>query len=95
MAENSTVLKENPTTIVKPSSENKKVNILNLRVVRRDGSITPFKSEKISNAIKKALKLDKLEQSSIYGKGKASKKIIKYLEEIKLDRKLLQKQITY
>jgi len=54
MAENSTVLKENPTTIAKPSSENKKVNILNLRVVRRDGSITPFKSEKISNAIKKA-----------------------------------------
>ena len=47
MAENSTVLKENPTTIAKPSSENKKVNILNLRVVRRDGSITPFKSEKI------------------------------------------------
>ena len=30
------------------------VNLLNLTVVRRDGSITPFKSDKISNAIKKA-----------------------------------------
>ena len=30
------------------------VNLLSLTVVRRDGSITPFKSDKISNAIKKA-----------------------------------------
>ena len=30
------------------------VNILSLSVIRRDGSITPFKSDKISNAIKKA-----------------------------------------
>ncbi len=30
------------------------VNLLSLNVVRRDGSITPFKSDKISNAIKKA-----------------------------------------
>ena len=35
-------------------SENKSVNILTLSVVRRDGAITPFKSDKISNAIKKA-----------------------------------------
>ncbi len=35
-------------------SEEKSVNILTLSVVRRDGSITPFKSDKISNAIKKA-----------------------------------------
>ena len=34
--------------------ENKDVNVLSLSVVRRDGSITPFKSDKISNAIKKA-----------------------------------------
>jgi GDP/UDP-N,N'-diacetylbacillosamine 2-epimerase (hydrolysing) len=54
-----------------------------------------FHQKSIFNAIEKALNLDKLEQSSIYGKGKASKKIIKYLEEVKLDRKLLQKQITY
>ena len=30
------------------------INLLSLSVVRRDGSITPFKSDKISNAIKKA-----------------------------------------
>ena len=33
-------------------SEDKSVNILTLSVVRRDGAITPFKSDKISNAIK-------------------------------------------
>ena len=54
MAENSPVLKENPTPNLQPSLENKKINVLNLKVVRRGGSITPFKSEKISNAIKKA-----------------------------------------
>ena len=32
-------------------SEEKSVNILTLSVVRRDGAITPFKSDKISNAI--------------------------------------------
>jgi len=36
------------------ANDDKKVKILNLKAVRRDGSITPFKSEKISNAIKKA-----------------------------------------
>ncbi len=35
-------------------SEETSVNILTLSVVRRDGAITPFKSDKISNAIKKA-----------------------------------------
>ena len=39
---------------VSPIPQNKDVNILSLSVVRRDGSITPFKSEKITNAIKKA-----------------------------------------
>ena len=38
----------NETTIVK----NKK--LLNLSVIRRNGSITPFKADKITNAIKKA-----------------------------------------
>ncbi len=32
----------------------KNINLLSLSVVRRDGSITPFKADKISNAIKKA-----------------------------------------
>ena len=36
-------------------SEEKSVNILTLSVVRRDGAITPFKSDKISNAIKKSI----------------------------------------
>ena len=35
-------------------NKNESVNILSLSVVRRDGQITPFKSDKISNAIKKA-----------------------------------------
>jgi len=34
--------------------QEKNINLLSLSVVRRDGSITPFKSDKISNAIKKA-----------------------------------------
>ena len=59
MAENSLVLKEDLNTISQPSSGDKKVNVLNLKVVRRDGSITPFKSEKISNAIKKAFDIEK------------------------------------
>ena len=38
----------------KIKQQNSSVNILTLSVVRRDGAITPFKSDKISNAIKKA-----------------------------------------
>ncbi len=38
----------------KINQENGSVNILTLSAVRRDGAITPFKSNKISNAIKKA-----------------------------------------
>ena len=34
--------------------EEKNINLLSLSVVRRDGSIALFKSEKIFNAIKKA-----------------------------------------
>ena len=47
MADNS------PVSAVKEIKE-KSVNLLSLSAVRRDGSITPFKSDKISNAIKKA-----------------------------------------
>jgi len=56
-----------------------------------------FSQKSISNAIINALKLksNKLKYSSIYGKDNVSKKIIKHLENIKLNRKLLQKQITY
>jgi len=44
---------DNSQVSQKKESENI-VNLLSLNVVRRDGSITPFKSDKISNAIKKA-----------------------------------------
>ena len=47
MADNS------PVSAVKDIKD-KSVNLLSLGVVRRDGSITPFKADKISNAIKKA-----------------------------------------
>lgn len=57
--------------------------------------VKQFTEKSICNAIEKALKSKKLKQSSIYGKGNAAKKIIKHLEEIKLNTKLLQKQITY
>jgi len=56
--------------------ESKSVNLLSLNVVRRDGSISPFKSDKISEAIKKAFlaqtkirnnkNKDKEQQDSIY-----------------------------
>ena len=36
------------------TKEQKNINLLSLSVVRRDGSIALFKSEKIFNAIKKA-----------------------------------------
>jgi ribonucleoside-diphosphate reductase alpha chain len=40
--------------VSKKKNEVENVNLLSLSVVRRDGSIAPFKSEKILNAIKKA-----------------------------------------
>ena len=36
------------------NKQNEEINLLSLSVVRRDGSITPFKSDKIANAIRKA-----------------------------------------
>ena len=36
------------------STNNQKIKVLNLSVIRRNGSITPFKADKISSAIKKA-----------------------------------------
>ncbi len=38
----------------KLNNDDMSINLLSLSVVRRDGSITPFKSDKIANAIKKA-----------------------------------------
>ena len=53
MADNSLLLKENNPNL-QSHSKDTSMGVLNLKVVRRDGSVTPFKSEKISNAIKKA-----------------------------------------
>ena len=39
--------------VSKKNIEEDSINLLSLSVIRRDGSITPFKSDKISNAIKK------------------------------------------
>ena len=52
MPEVSPTLKHRDSEIIK--DKKKDINILSLSVIRRDGSITPFKSDKISNAIKKA-----------------------------------------
>ena len=41
-------------SVSKKTEIEKNVNLLSLSVVRRDGSIAPFKSDKIFNAIKKA-----------------------------------------
>ena len=57
--------------------------------------VKQFTHKSICNAIENALQSKTLKQSSIYGQGHAAKKIIKHLEEIKLNTKLLQKQITY
>ena len=45
---------DNKTSISFSNINKKNINLLSLSVVRRDGSITPFRSDKISNAIKKA-----------------------------------------
>lgn len=59
---------------------------------------TNEKIDNISKAIIRALKTKTLKKPSkfmIYGNGKASKKIVHILEKIKLDEKLIQKQIAY
>jgi UDP-hydrolysing UDP-N-acetyl-D-glucosamine 2-epimerase len=48
----------------------------------------------IKNSIEYALKL-KTRKSTIYGNGNSSKKIVKILEKIKIDKSLIQKQISY
>jgi len=60
----------------------------------------PHKKNAIQKAIQKALfdkkfKRQVLRCTNPYGKGKASDKIIKILRKVKIDKKLLQKKITY
>ncbi len=49
----------------------------------------------IYNAIDESIKIKKVNEISVYGDGKASKKIVQYLENIILTKQLIQKQITY
>ncbi len=51
----------------------------------------------IINGIEKAFKLKnkKFRRNNIYGDGKSSEKIVKHLEKIIIDKKLIQKQIFY
>tara|TARA_B110000495_G_C22973548_1_gene571599 strand:- start:826 stop:1488 length:663 start_codon:yes stop_codon:yes gene_type:complete len=52
----------------------------------------------IYNTVLKALKLhksQKIKSNFIYGTGNTSKLIVKYLERIKLDKKLIQKELFY
>ncbi len=54
METNSAETLENSTKNTVINKQNEEINLLSLSVVRRDGSITPFKSDKIANAIRKA-----------------------------------------
>jgi len=49
----------------------------------------------IQKAIEKAFKNNRNNTDLIFGNGKASKKIVSKLAQIKLDKKLIQKQIFY
>ena len=51
----------------------------------------------IHSKLVKALKMKKqvLSVGSIYGNGNAGNKIVKYLETIKIDQTLIEKQISY
>ena len=54
METNSAETLENSSKNTVINKQNEEINLLSLSVVRRDGSITPFKSDKIANAIRKA-----------------------------------------
>ena len=54
-----------------------------------------FVSSQIESAIRKSLKSNPTNVLNLYGNGTSAKKIIKILENISLDEKLIQKQITY
>lgn len=47
------------------------------------------------NKVIKMKKSGKIMSGKIYGSGNSSKKIVKYLENLRLDNKLIKKQITY
>ena len=69
---------ENSTKNTVVNKQNEEINLLSLSVVRRDGSITPFKSDKIANAIRKAF----LAQTDIRDNGKIDQTINDITETI-------------
>jgi UDP-N-acetylglucosamine 2-epimerase (non-hydrolysing)/GDP/UDP-N,N'-diacetylbacillosamine 2-epimerase (hydrolysing) len=57
---------------------------------------TGYSTENISSAIKKALRIKKLKnKKKIYGNGKSSKKIVRVLENISLNNKLINNKMFY
>ena len=56
-----------------------------------------FSKSLILNALKKSLKKKnkKIKNSSIYGTGNASKKIVQYLETISINPRMIQKKLVY
>ena len=60
------------------NKQNEEINLLSLSVVRRDGSITPFKSDKIANAIRKAF----LAQTDVRDNGKIDQTINEITETV-------------
>ena len=56
-----------------------------------------FSKSLIVNALKKSLKKKniKIKNSSIYGTGNASKKIVQYLETIPINPQMIQKKLIY
>lgn len=60
--------------------------------------VEDVKIKPIVNAINRALRMKKytkFKNYKIYGNGKASNKIVRYLEKIQLNKELIQKQIFY
>jgi transcriptional regulator NrdR family protein len=62
---------DNSTKNTVVNKQNEEINLLSLSVVRRDGSITPFKSDKIANAIRKAF----LAQTDVRNSQKIDKSV--------------------
>ena len=62
----------------KNNESSNSINLFSLSVVRRDGSITPFKSDKIGNAIRKAF----LAQTDIRNNEEIDKTVVKLSETV-------------
>ena len=86
--------------MIEASSFNTSVINVGIRQKDRERGNNVMDVEKTSinsiyHAIDKSMKIKNPSKVSIYGDGKASKKIVKHLENIILSKELIQKQITY